>query len=737
MIVTQFDYKCQIIPESLLRPHMSPEAQHSFLISSYTHNNHPTLSLRVYASLRRTGVHVDCYTVPSVLKAAGQSLSPSWGEEIHGYAVKTGHVSDLFVLNALMQMYAACGSVALARQMFDRLPHRDSVSWSTMIGCFARNGMTGEALELVRGMFGEGVRPGDMAIVSMANLFAGLGDPELGRAMHGYAVRNVADERFGPQIRTSLMDMYVKCGKLGQAKRLFDGLARRSVVSWTVIIAGFFRYGEVAEGARMFGEMLEDGVFPNEVTVLSVVSECGNAGALGVGKCLHSYVLTSGFAVSLPLATALVDMYGKCGDLCSARAVFDARRDKDPRIWSAMISAYAKARRNDEARDLFLQMRDGGTRPNEVTFLSLISLCAEIGALELGKSVHLFIAEQGLESDLRLGTAMVDMYAKCGDIDQAHSLFRNSAYRDTCTWNAMITGFAMHGRGHEALRLFEEMERLGVEPNKITFVALLKACSHAGLVAEGKRVFDGMARRHGLVPRIEHYGCLVDLLGRAGRLDEAHKVIETMPISPNAVVLGSLLASCKVHKNPALGEAIADRLRGLDPENCSYNILMSNIYASADRWNEVAGVRTAMKDSGTKKEPGLSSIEVDGSVHGFVMGDTSHPRAERIYEKLAEMSAKLRAAGHTPDTSVVFQNVEEEEKETALDHHSEKLAMAFGLISTPPGTPIRIVKNLRVCDDCHAATKLLSEIYGRVIIVRDRNRFHHFRDGSCSCGDYW
>jgi pentatricopeptide repeat protein len=246
-----------------------------------------------------------------------------------------------------------------------------------------------------------------------------------------------------------------------------------------------------------------------------------------------------------------------------------------------------------------------------------------------------------------------------------------------------------------------------------------------------------MIHDFGLVPKVEHYGCMVDLLGRAGLLDEAYKMIESMPVKPNIAIWGAMLAACKIHKNSNMGELAARELLALEPQNCGYKVLMSNIYAAANRWNDVAGMRKAVKDTGIKKEPGMSSIEVNGLVHDFKMGDRAHPLIEKISEMLAEMSKKLKEAGYLPDTSVVLHNIDEEEKETALNYHSEKLAMAFGLISTAPGTPIRVVKNLRICDDCHTVTKLLSKIYKRVIIVRDRNRFHHFREGSCSCGGYW
>lgn len=659
------------------------------------------------------------------------------GKEIHGFVLKNGLDGDVFVHNSLMQMYSECGSVVSARLVFDLMAERDSVSWSTMIRSYVRNRLLTEALEVVREMHIMHVKPSEVAMLSMVSLFSDLADTRTGKAMHGYVIRNSNYDRLRIPITTALIDMHAKCGNLSSAKRLFNGLPQKNVVSWTAMIAGCIRCNKLEEGTKLFNKMLEGRIFPNEITVFSLIIECGFVRALELGKWLHSYTLRNGFVMTLSLATALVDMYGKCGDTRSARSIFDGWDNKDVMIWSAMISAYAQANCTNEASDLFAQMVDRGVKPNQVTMVSLISLCAEVGALDLGKWIHLYINQQGVDVDLILKTSLVDMYAKCGDIHGSYRLFSEAKDRDICLWNAMITGFSMHGFGKEALELFEEMERLGVEPNDITFIGVFHACSHAGLVAEGKRLFDRMVGSYGLVPKIEHYGCMVDLLGRAGRLEEAHEFIKTMPMQPNTIIWGALLSACRLYKHPDLGEVAAKELLELEPQNCGYNILMSNIYAAANRWNDVAGVRKTMKDKGIKKQPGLSSIEVNGSVHDFVTGDRAHPQTGKIYEMLAEMTMKLKEAGYTPDTSVVLQNIDEEEKETSLNYHSEKLAMAFGLIHTAAGTPIRIVKNLRVCDDCHSATKLLSKIYGRVIVVRDRNRFHHFREGSCSCGDYW
>ncbi|CAL9003631.1 unnamed protein product [Prunus brigantina] len=736
LIKTQFDHTIQI-PLRHLQTHLSPAAQYNFLITSYIKNNCPKIALKLYAQMRRMDTQVDSFTIPSVLKACGQSSLAVLGKETHGFALKNGLDSDVFVSNALIQMYSECGNVVFARLLFDQMADRDVVSWSTMIRSYVRNRLFCEALELIREMHCMQVKPSEIAMVSMVNLFADVADIEMGKAMHAYAVRNSTNEKLGVSISTALIDMHVKCGNLAYARRVFDGLAQKNIVSWTAMITGYIHCRNLQEGAKLFNRMLVERNYPNEITMLSLVIESGSVGALELGKWLHAYILRNGFIMSLALATALVDMYGKCKEITYARALFDSVDNKDVMIWSALISAYAHANCTNQASDLFAQMKDSGVRPNQVTMVSLISLCAEVGALDLGKWVHSYINQQRMEVDVILRTALVDMYAKCGDIDMALMLFSEASNRDSCMWNAMMTGFAMHGCGKQALELFEQMDRQGVEPNDITFIGVLHACSHAGLVADGKWLFEKMVHVYGLAPKVEHYGCMVDLLGRAGNLDEAHKLIKSMPMQPNTIVWGALLAACKIHKNPNLAEVAARELLELEPQNCGYNILMSNIYAASNRWNEVDGVRKSMKDRGTKKEPGLSSIEVNGSVHDFIMGDKAHPQTRNIYEMLAEMTKKLKEAGYTPNTSVVLQNIDEEEKETAVNYHSERLAMAFGLISTAAGTPIRIVKNLRVCEDCHTATKLLSKIYGRVMIVRDRNRFHHFRDGYCSCGDYW
>ncbi|GMG99584.1 hypothetical protein Nepgr_001424 [Nepenthes gracilis] len=736
MLKTHFQ-NINSIPFSPFQSYSSLSSCYNFLITSYIMNYQPNVALHMYAQMRRVDAEVDGFIIPSVLKACSRACWVQLGKEVHGFALKSGLDFDVFVGNALIQMYSECGRVESARDVFDKMPERDVVSWGTMIRNYGRHRMFDEALGIIREMHHCPVKTSEAAMIGMVNLFADIANSKWAKPMHAYVIKNSNTTQLGVTVTTALIDLHAKCGDLALARSLFDGLAQKTIVSWTAMTAGYIHCNELEEGVKLFAEMVAAEVLPNEVTILSMIIGCGQVGALELGRQLHAYALRNGFVMSLALTTALLDMYGKCSRFGVARAIFNSMESKDVMAWTAIISSCTKANYIHEAIDHFVKMRNAGVRPNQVTMVSLLSLCAEAAALDIGKWIHACIYNQRIEVDVVLKTALVDMYAKCGDIDGAYKVFYASMDRDICIWNAMMTGYGMHGFSNEALELFADMQRLGIAPNDVTFIGLLHACSHAGMVEEGKRVFGNMVNSYGLVPKIEHYGCMVDLLGRSGLLQEAHEMIESMPMKPNTAVWGALLAACKLHKNPTLGQLAAQKLLEIDPKNCGYNVLMSNIYAAANRWTDVAVIRTAMKNKQMRKEPGFSSIEVNGSVHEFMMGDQVHPHTEQINDMLVEMMKKLREAGYKPDTSIVLLNVDEEEKETSLTFHSEKIAMAFGLISTAPSTPIRIVKNLRVCDDCHTATKLLSKIYGRSITVRDRNRFHHFREGSCSCGDYW
>ncbi|XP_071724031.1 putative pentatricopeptide repeat-containing protein At5g40405 [Rutidosis leptorrhynchoides] len=435
--------------------------------------------------------------------------------------------------------------------------------------------------------------------------------------------------------------------------------------------------------------------------------------------------------------TALVSACAKCGDIGYARLMFDKMPERDHIAWNAMISGYAQCGQSREALRLFHSMQLEGVKVNEVSMVSVLSACSHLGALDQGRWAHAYIDRNRIRITVTLGTALIDMYAKCGNMPKAMEVLWSMKERNVYTWTSAMNGLAMNGFGEKCLELFSLMKQHSVSPNEVTFVSVLRACSVVGLVDEGRRHFDSMKDVYGIEPKIEHYGCLVDLYGRAGKLDDALNVINNMPMKPHSGAWGALLHASRTYGNMELGELASRKLIELEATNHGACVQISNIYAETKNWDKVNEVRRSMKSKGVAKQPGCSVIEIDGEVHEFFVGDKSHPCYDEIEVMLGDISRRLKLAGYVANTNPVLFDIEEEEKEDALCLHSEKIAIAFGLISLKESVPIRIVKNLRVCRDCHDVTKLISKLYNREIIVRDRNRFHHFKDGECSCKGFW
>lgn len=439
------------------------------------------------------------------------------------------------------------------------------------------------------------------------------------------------------------------------------------------------------------------------------------------------------------MLTALVVLYSKCGQLGVARKLFDAIRDRSVVAWNAMISGYEQNGLAERGIGVYKEMQAAKAVPDSMTFVATLSACAQAGALDLGGEVERRVVSERMDISVFLGSALVNMYARCGVVDKARRWFDALQERNVVTWTSMIAGYGMHGHGREAIKLFHLMRCEGPPPNHVTFVAVLSACAHAGLVMEGRDAFACMKRVYGLVPRVEHYCSMVDMFGRAGLLDEAMQFIsDYMPGEPGPEVWTAVLGACKMHKNFNLGVEVAERLIALEPENPSYHVLLSNIYALSGKMHHVEKVRNTMIKRRLKKQIGFSLIELGGTSHLFRMGEKSHPQTTEIYHYLEELIHRITAAGYMPETESVLHELEEEEREGALRYHSEKLAVAYGLMmSVGSTTPIRVIKNLRICGDCHLAIKFMSAVENREIVVRDKHRFHHFKDGKCSCLEYW
>eukprot|EP01018_Ginkgo_biloba_P026114 Gb_35645 [translate_table: standard] len=603
------------------------------------------------------------------------------------------------------------------------------------IKTLCREGKLKEAMRILNIMVQRGIQVDSEIYGSLLQLCADLKALIEGKQVHAYICASSLEQNLF--LRTKLVSMYCICGNIIDARLVFDKFSRRNVFIWTAMISGYIRNGYFREALALYYQMRRVGIQPDNYTFSSVIKACAMLSDLQQAMEIHAHIIRIEYEFNISVENALVAMYVQCGRTELARQMFDKMTERDVVSWSGMIAAYNQTKDCNEALKLFGQMQEDAVKPNPVTITSVLPACGHLPALQRGKEIHNYILRSGFDLNEFVGSALVAMYAQCGSIEDARHVFDKMSKKCVVSWTAMIEGYGMNGYGEDALILFKQMQEAGLKPNYITFVVLLSACSHAGLVAEGWQYFKSMSGDYNITPGGEHYACMVDLLGRAGQLDEAEKFIQNMPLKPIGGVWGALLSACRIHCNVELGERVAQHLFELEPYNAGNFVMLSNIYAAAGRWDAVAKVRNMMRHRGLKKNPGCSWIEIKNNVHSFLAGDRSHPQSNQIYKTLESLAEQMKEAGYVPATNFVLHDVEEEDKEYFLCGHSEKLAIAFGFLNTCHGTPIRVTKNLRVCGDCHSAIKYISKIVGREIIVRDVNHFHHFKDGLCSCGDYW
>jgi pentatricopeptide repeat protein len=424
----------------------------------------------------------------------------------------------------------------------------------------------------------------------------------------------------------------------------------------------------------------------------------------------------------------------KSGHLDKAHQIFKRMPVKDLVSWNSMIAGAVRNSHLKDAMNLFSRMINSGLVPDGFSFSSVLSACARSGARQYGVWVHQLMTELGVEMNHILSSALVDMYAKCGKIDMAMNIFNTVKRNHVSVWNTMISGLAAHGHGSDVVTLFYKMKTEGLVPDRVTFVALLTACSHCGMVGEARQYFKAMTTEYSITPLIEHYGAMVDALSRAGMLDEAYNLVRSMDVKPDAAIWRALLSACRRYCQTKLGEATIEHMAC---QSSGDYTLLSNIYSSANRWNDSEEVWKQRKQKKVKKNKGLSWVELGGITHEFKAGDRSHPDTEDIYRLLQWLSKRAKAEGYAPLTEIVSKDVSEEEREENLTFHSEKLAVAYSILKTSPRTEIMVAKNLQVCSDCHEWMKIISKVLCRVIIMRDRIRFHRFESGCCSCNDYW
>ncbi|XP_020532300.1 pentatricopeptide repeat-containing protein At4g14850 [Amborella trichopoda] len=656
---------------------------------------------------------------------------------LHARTISLGLASSRFLLTHFLNFYSKSNLPSLALSLFISLPRPDVVQWTSLISSHSQLGRPHEALKLFVSMLRLAPPlPNDFTIPCALKASASVGDLGFGRLMHALSVKLGLMSH--PFVSCAVHDMYAKCARPELAAAVFDESTNRTLASWNAVISGHVLNTNHGGAVGTFLELRREGLEPNSITLCAFLNACADACWLFEGTELHALVVKLGYEACVSVANGLIDFYGKCRQLASSKAVFVLVHEPNDVTFSSMLAVYAQNGREEQCLGLFCEVRRLGEPATEHMVSIVLSSCARMAALAEGRWVHATAIKAGLDENIFVGCALVDMYGKSGSLQCACDVFDEMPERNLITYNAMISGYAQHGNVRQALQIFEDMIGFeSIKPNYITLVCVLSACSHGGLVGTGLAYFDSMTSRFGIKPRAEHYACVVDLLGRAGQLDRAHWLIRTMPIEPTVSIWGALLGACRVHRNPELGHIAAVKLFDLDPMDSGNHVLLYNMYASAGRWDEAVAVRDEMREGGIRKGPGCSWITVKSTVHVFHAKEASHERINDIHKVLSELGRKMKAAGYVPDTNFVLYDMEEEEKESMLFLHSEKLALAFGLISIGEGIPIRITKNLRVCGDCHSAMKFISSIVEREIILRDNNRFHHFKEGSCSCGDYW
>lgn len=704
-------------------------------LSEYLHAGQYSALLKCFGDMVESNLECDQVTFISVLATAVRLDSLALGQQVHCMALKLGLDVMLTVANSLINMYCKLRKIGFARTVFHNMSERDLISWNSVIAGFAQSGLEVEAVCLFMQLLRCGLTPDQYTMTSVLKAASSL--PEglsLNKQVHVHAIKiNIVTDSF---VSTALIDAYSRNRSMTEAEVLF-GRSNFDLVAWNAMMSGYTQSQDGHKTLKLFALMHKQGENSDDFTLATVLKTCGSLFAVNQGKQVHAYAIKSGYDLDLWVSSGLLDMYVKCGDMSAAQLAFNSIPAPDDVAWTTMISGCIENGEEERAFHVYSQMRLMGVLPDEFTIATLAKASSCLTALEQGRQIHANALKLNCTGDPFVGTSLVDMYAKCGSIDDAYSLFKRIEMRNIAAWNAMLVGLAQHGEGKEALQLFKQMKSLGIKPDKVTYIGVLSACSHSGLVSEAYKHIQSMHRDYGIRPEIEHYSCLADALGRAGFVKEAEILIESMSMEASASMYRTLLAACRVKGDTETGKRVATKLLELEPLDSSAYVLLSNMYAAASKWDEMKLARTMMKGQKVKKDPGFSWIEVKNKIHIFVVDDRSNPQTELIYRKVKDVIRDIKQEGYVPETDFTLVDVEEEEKERALYYHSEKLAVAFGLMSTPSSTPIRVIKNLRICGDCHNAMKYIAKVYDREIVLRDANRFHRFKDGVCSCGDYW
>ncbi|XP_010530865.1 PREDICTED: pentatricopeptide repeat-containing protein At5g13270, chloroplastic [Tarenaya hassleriana] len=680
-----------------------------------------------FKELDKAGVSISPRSYECLLETSRELKSLPDGRFLHDHMRRTMENPSGFLQNCILRMYCECGSLEEAQRVFDEMPHRNAVSCIvTMMSAYAEHGLLDKSLCLFTRIMESRSKLSSSVYTTLLKSLTNPSVLDIGKQVHAHVIRSGLSSN--ASIETGILNMYVKCGWLAGAKLVFDQMVVKKPVAWTGLMVGYTQAGRERYALELFLDSIREGIELDGFVFSIVLKACASLEEFSLGRQVHARVAKLGIESDASVGTPLVDFYNKCGNFESAIRAFGAIHEPNDVSWSSIISGYCQVGQFEEAINIFKSLRNEDMVLNSFTYTSIFQACSSCADCNTGAQVHADAIKRGLIRSLHGKSALITMYSKCGRLDYAREAFESIDRPDTVAWTAFISGQAYYGNAYEALSLFEKMVGCGINPNGVTFIAVLTACSHAGLIGEARNYLETMLSKYNVGPTIDHYDCVIDVYARAGKLDEAFEFMKGMPFEPDAMSWKCLLSGCWTHKNLELGKVVGEELRRLDPKDTAGYILPFNLYAAAGMWEEAAEMRKLMAERKLKKELSCSWISINGRCHRFIVGDKHHPKTEQIYAKLKEFDDFGKGDG--------FRCGFPERREQLLDH-SERLAIAFGLISVTGDAPIRVFKNLRACSDCHEFAKRVSSVTGREIIVRDSRRFHHFRQGQCSCNDYW
>ncbi|XP_050373616.1 pentatricopeptide repeat-containing protein DOT4, chloroplastic-like [Argentina anserina] len=620
--------------------------------------------------------------------------------------------------------------LAVAHHMFDGMPHSDTYAWNKLIQTHIANNDFHYAVSTYHQMLHRGVRPDRHTLPRALSASRLSDDLSLGKQLHCHAVKfSCANDRY---VNAALIELYGRLQSVDMAKCVFDKSNVKDLVSWTMIVKLYIAQGKPRKALDMFDGMVESGGKLDAVALATAAGACGMLKSITDGMKVHRVAKEQGLESDVLVSNSLSKMYIECGCLEEAQAIFDQRPVKDVISWTEMIRVYVKKGGFNEGLKLFRHMIADGVKPDQLSVSSVLPACARVSASKQGKEIHGYLLRNGISMNLIVQNALTDMYIKSGFIESALKVFAGLKHKDIISCTVMILGYSLHGQGHLGIELFRQIEKdSSMTIDDLTYAAVLHACVAARMVEEGKFYFNCIE-----TPTVADYTLLVALLSHSGLFDEARNFISEKRIEGHAHVLRGLLDGCRIHNQLILGKRLAEQLCDLEPLNPDNYVLLSNLYADYAKWDMVFEIRGMIEDMGLKPKEAFSWIEFRNKIHVFGTRDAAHPRSERLYWELQCLMKKMEDENIKPDFDYSLHDVFEE-RECIQIGHSEMLAISFGLISTAAGTTIRVTKNLRVCRNCHASAKAISKMVGREIILKDPKCFHHFKDGYCSCGDFW